>query len=130
MIKELVPGRPESVGLLYCSAEPNSQYQVDTVKAALEAAGLYLLSSIPSPIPTTLASVYTTAACDDSDVIYVPTDNTVAANTGIVDNICQPAGDPRRGRRRGHLQGLRRSHPVHQLLRLGLHYRRDGRTRF
>ena len=27
-------------------------------------------------------------------MIYVPTDNTVAANTGIVDNICQPAGVP------------------------------------
>ena len=29
-----------------------------------------------------------------SDVIYVPTDNTVAANTGIIDNICRPAGIP------------------------------------
>ena len=27
-------------------------------------------------------------------MIYVPTDNTVAANTGIIDNICQPAGIP------------------------------------
>ena len=33
-------------------------------------------------------------ACDNSDVIYVPTDNVVAANTGIIDNICQPAGIP------------------------------------
>ena len=29
----------KTVGLLYCSAEPNSQYQVDTVKAALEDLG-------------------------------------------------------------------------------------------
>ena len=36
----------------------------------------------------------TQTAADASDVIYVPTDNTVAANTGIVDNICQPAGVP------------------------------------
>ena len=28
------------------------------------------------------------------DVIYVPTDNTVAANTAIIDNICRPAGRP------------------------------------
>ncbi len=27
-------------------------------------------------------------------MIYVPTDNTVAANTEIVNNICQPAGIP------------------------------------
>ncbi|MBQ5739581.1 MAG: ABC transporter substrate-binding protein, partial [Oscillospiraceae bacterium] len=29
-----------------------------------------------------------------SDVIYVPTDNTVASNAGIIDNICRPAGIP------------------------------------
>ena len=36
----------------------------------------------------------TEAAVADSDVIYVPTDNTVANNTGIIDNICRPAGIP------------------------------------
>ena len=36
----------------------------------------------------------TTSAAEYADVIYVPTDNTVAANTGIIDNICQPAGIP------------------------------------
>ena len=35
MLNELFPDA-KTVGLLYCSAEPNSQYQVDTVKAALE----------------------------------------------------------------------------------------------
>ena len=40
-----------------------------------------------------LAAV-TEQAAAESDVIYVPTDNTVAANTGIIDNICQPAGVP------------------------------------
>ena len=36
----------------------------------------------------------TQTACDNSDVIYVPTDNTVASSTGIIDGICQPAGVP------------------------------------
>ena len=36
----------------------------------------------------------TTNAATNSDVIYVPTDNTVAANTEIVNNICQPAKVP------------------------------------
>ena len=40
-----------------------------------------------------LASV-TTTAVGESDVIYVPTDNTVASNTGIIDNICRPAKIP------------------------------------
>ena len=36
----------------------------------------------------------TTTAVAASDVIYVPTDNTVATNASIVDNICRPAGVP------------------------------------
>ena len=38
MLHELFPDA-KNVGLLYCSAEANSQYQVDTVKAALEELG-------------------------------------------------------------------------------------------
>ena len=44
MIYELFPDA-ETVGLIYCSAEANSQYQVDTVKAELEKLG-YTLSLI------------------------------------------------------------------------------------
>lgn len=91
MITEWFPDA-KTVGLVYCSAEANSQYQVDVVKAKLEEAGLtatlYAFSD-----SNDLASVVTTAS-DNSDVIYVPTDNTVAANTGIIDSICQPAGVP------------------------------------
>ena len=76
----------QTVGLLYCSAEPNSQYQVDTVQAALEALGL-TCTQYPFSDTNDMASVTQTAA-DNSDVLYVPTDNTIANNTGIVDNIC------------------------------------------
>ena len=38
MVKEWFPDA-KNVGLLYCSAEANSQYQVDVVKAELEALG-------------------------------------------------------------------------------------------
>lgn len=91
MIKELFP-EAKNVGLVYCSAEANSQYQVDTVKAALETLG-YACTLYPFADSNDAAAVIQSAA-DASDVIYVPTDNTVAANTGIVDNICQPAGVP------------------------------------
>ena len=76
----------QTVGLLYCSAEANSQYQVDTVQAALEALGL-TCTQYPFSDTNDMASVTQTAA-DNSDVLYVPTDNTIANNTGIVDNIC------------------------------------------
>ena len=91
MLNELFPDA-KTVGLLYCSAEPNSQYQVDTVKAALEDLG-YTCEYYAFSDSNDLATVCQSAA-DASDVIYVPTDNTVANNTEIVNNICQPAGVP------------------------------------
>ena len=91
MVQTLFPDA-KNVGLLYCSAEANSQYQVDTVKGYLEEMG-YTCTLYPFADSNDAAAVTQTAA-DASDVIYVPTDNTVAANTGIVDNICQPAGVP------------------------------------
>ena len=91
MLKELFPDA-KKVGLLYCSAEANSQYQVDTVKAALEEMG-YECEFYAFSDSNDLSTIATKAA-SESEVIYVPTDNTVAANTEIVNNICQPAGVP------------------------------------
>ena len=91
MLAEWFPDA-ETVGLLYCSAEPNSQYQVDVVQAELEELG-YTCTQYAFSDTNDMASV-TQNAADNSDVIYVPTDNTVANNTGVVDNICRPAGVP------------------------------------
>lgn len=91
MITEWFP-EAKKVGLIYCSAEANSQYQVDTVKAELEKAGL-TAKLYPFSDSNDISSVCTTAA-GENDVIYVPTDNTVASNKGIIDNICQPAKVP------------------------------------
>ena len=91
MIQELFP-EAKNVGLLYCSAEANSQYQVDTVKAALEELG-YTCEYYAFSDSNDLSSVVTTAA-SASDVIYVPTDNTVASNTEIINNICLPEQVP------------------------------------
>lgn len=91
MLQELFPDA-KNVGLLYCSAEANSQYQVDTVKAALEDLG-YTCEYYAFSDSNDLSSVVTTAA-SESDVIYVPTDNTVASNTEIINNICLPEQVP------------------------------------
>lgn len=91
MIHELFPDA-KNIGLLYCSAEPNSQYQVDTVKAALEDLG-YTCEYYAFSDSNDLSSVATTA-CDSSDVIYIPTDNTAANNTELINNICLPAKVP------------------------------------
>ena len=91
MIQELFP-EAKTVGLLYCSAEANSQYQVDTIKTFLEEMG-YTCTYYAFSDSNDLSSVATTAA-NESDVIYVPTDNTVASNAELLNNICLPAGVP------------------------------------
>ena len=91
MLAELFPDA-KKVGLLYCSAEANSQYQVDTVAAALEELGyeaeLYSFSD-----SNDLNSV-AQSAVDNSDVLYIPTDNTCASNTELINNIALPAEVP------------------------------------
>lgn len=91
MIKDWYPDL-KTVGLLYCSNENNSQYQVDAVQSYLEALG-YTCTQYPFSDSNDMAAVTQTAA-DNSDILYVPTDNTCASSTGIIDNICRPAKIP------------------------------------
>lgn len=82
----------KNVGLVFCSAEANSQYQVDEVQKYLEAKDV-TCKQFPFADTNDMSTVVREAA-DWSDAIYVPTDNTVADNTGIVDGICRPAKIP------------------------------------
>ena len=91
MIKELFPDA-KKVGILYCSAEANSQYQADVIKGEL--AKLDMECEFYSFVDTNDVATVTTNAAANSDVIYIPTDNTAASNTGVIDNICRPAGVP------------------------------------
>ena len=81
MLRELFPDA-KTVGLLYCSAESNSKYQVDMIRGYLEQAGL-TCEEYAFTDTNDVASV-TQKACDSSDVIYIPTDNTAASNTEAV----------------------------------------------
>ena len=67
MLTELLP-EAKTVGILYCSAESNSKYHE-------------------------IQSVVTNAV-SECDAIYIPTDNTMASNTQIINNICLPAKVP------------------------------------
>ena len=80
------------VGLLYCSSEPNSQYQVDVVDEYLTGLGM-VCTHYRFADSNDLQSIAANAA-EKSDAIYVPTDNTVASNTEIINNICAPAKVP------------------------------------
>lgn len=91
MVKEWFPDA-KNVGILYCSAEANSAYQVKMMTTELEALG-YTVKEYAFTDTNDIQTVAKKAA-NDSDVIYIPTDNTAASNTGIVDDICRPAGVP------------------------------------
>ena len=91
MLQEWFPDA-QTVGLLYCSAEPNSQYQVDTVQKYLEEAGITCTQYSFSD-SNDLSAVATTA-CAESDVVYVPTDNTAANNAELIGNISLDSQTP------------------------------------
>lgn len=91
MIQQWFP-EAKNIGLLYCSAEANSLYQVNTVQKYLEDMG-YQCTQYPFADTNDLQAV-TQKAADESDVIYVPTDNAVAAAAGTVDGVCRAAGVP------------------------------------
>lgn len=91
MIKELFPDAKQ-VGLLYCSAEANSQYQVDVICQLLTELG-YACTPYSFTDTNDVASV-AQAACAGSDVLYIPTDNTAASNTEAIANVVLPAGVP------------------------------------
>lgn len=91
MLQELFPDA-RKVGLIYCSAEPNSKYQVDVIKGFLEAKG-YECTEYTFADSNDVASV-TQNACDGSDVLYIPTDNTAASCTEAIRNVVEPAMIP------------------------------------
>ena len=91
MLNELFPDA-KVVGLLYCSAEPNSKYQVDVITSYLTELG-YECVEYTFADSNDVASV-AQSACDGSDVIYIPTDNTAASCTEAIRNVVEPAQKP------------------------------------
>lgn len=91
MILDLVP-TAKRVGLIYCSGEPNSAYQVKVVNEYLTGKGIKV-TEYPFSDSNDISAV-TTVACKNSDAIYIPTDNTAASSAKTIDGICRPAKVP------------------------------------
>lgn len=91
MIIDLVP-EAKTVGLLYCSAEPNSAYQVAEVRKYLEGKGLtckdYKFSDSND------VTLIATQAANECDAIYIPTDNTAASSAEIINGAVLPTKTP------------------------------------
>ena len=86
MVKELFPDAKE-VGLIYCSAEANSLYQVKAIAENLQALG-YTTTEYAFTDSNDVTSVVTNA-CASSDVIYIPTDNTAASCAEAIRNVVE-----------------------------------------
>ena len=91
VLNELFPDAV-NVGIVYCSAEPNSKVQAEAFTEAASAMG-YTLKEYTFADSNDVAQVVQTA-CDESDVLYIPTDNTAASNTELINNVALNAGVP------------------------------------
>ena len=90
-VMELVPDA-KNVSVLYCSAEPNSVLQADQFIACMDAVGV--ATTVYTFADSNDIQSVVTSAIEGADAVYIPTDNTAAANMTIVANVCQPAGVP------------------------------------
>ncbi|MCI9080501.1 MAG: ABC transporter substrate-binding protein [Lachnospiraceae bacterium] len=91
MILEILPD-VKTVGIAYCSSEPNSSYQAGLMKKALEEDNI-AYKEYTAADSNEIQSVITTA-CDECDALYVPTDNTMASSVETIKNVVVPAGVP------------------------------------
>lgn len=91
MLKEMFPD-VKQVGIVYCSAEANSKYQATLFEEALTADGVAFKEY--GAADTNEISTVVSTAVTECDVLYIPTDNTMASSTETVKNIVVPAGIP------------------------------------
>ncbi len=91
MILDLFP-ETKTVGMIYCSSEANSIYQVDAVQKYLEDKGIEVIAS--SFTDSNDIALVTQDLCSKIDVLYIPTDNTAASCAQTIAGVIIPAGIP------------------------------------
>ena len=84
MILEICPD-VKTVGIIYCSAEANSKYQVEKMTEFLTQKNVQV-KAFPFADSNDIATIVT-AAADQCDALYVPTDNTAASCAETIGNI-------------------------------------------
>ena len=92
MIDTLKLTAGDKVGVLYCTNESNSLIQYEAVKALFEAEGIEVTPYTFSE--TTELQALTTSMAGEVKAVYIPSDNTVAANDSIVGTICTEKNVP------------------------------------
>ncbi len=88
ILQQIAPDA-QKVGILYCSAEPNSIFQSELAEQYLTDAGIEY--EVYTVADSNEIQPVVTQMVGEVDVIYIPTDNTLANNMEIVKNIALPA---------------------------------------
>ena len=91
LVAELLP-EAQKVNILYCSAEANSVIQADDFAACMEDMGV--ATEVFTFADSNDIQMVATAAAENCDAIYIPTDNAAASNMTIIRNITEAAGLP------------------------------------
>ncbi len=84
LVKKLCP-EAKTVGMLYCSSEQNSYFQIKLAEEACEKIGLNYVEATVSNSNEIQQVVQ--SLCSKADVIYSPTDNMIAAGMPLVAKI-------------------------------------------
>ncbi|MBQ5399921.1 MAG: ABC transporter substrate-binding protein [Treponema sp.] len=91
LIKQIVPSA-KKVGMLFCSAEDNSRFQINLAEAECKKIGLdyeEFTVSNQNEVMTVVQSMV-----GKVDAIYAPTDNMIAATMGVVSEVATSAKIP------------------------------------
>ena len=91
MVKTFCPDA-KTVGILFCSGEANSKFQVETIKPLLEDLGFQV--NLYSFDDSNAVAAVTANAVGECDALYIPTDNTAASCAETINNIARPAQVP------------------------------------
>lgn len=86
MIETLDLQSGDTVGVLYCTNESNSKVQYEAVKAEFEKSGIQVKAYTFSD--TTDLNTVVNGMVGNVKAVYVPSDNTVAANESAVKPVC------------------------------------------
>ena len=91
MLKDIFPDA-KTAGIMYCSSEANSVYQADEMEKYLTEMGIKV--NRYTFADSNDVSLVTQTACDENDVLYIPTDNTAASCTDAIDAVAKAAKTP------------------------------------
>lgn len=91
LIKQILPNA-KKVGLLYCSSESNSKFQIEIAKKSAAALGLATVEATVSN--SNEIQQVTQSLVGKVDAIYSPTDNMIAAGMATVSMVTQQAKIP------------------------------------